>query len=116
TVHRLIGEEPMFPTSWDSAELFAIGDQASTNVQCVGYDLDGVIDELRIWSGRRTQEELDATYLTTVDCDTGGLIGYWRFEEATGGTIGNCAGPEVLQINDGTEPRDYQWVDSPFDE
>lgn len=41
----------------------------------------GELDELRIWDYDRSAEEVAATYHTTVDPDTPGLLAYWRFDE-----------------------------------
>lgn len=48
-----------------------------------GY-FSGRIDELRVWSRVRTAPEINADFGRTVASTTPGLVGYWRFDEASG--------------------------------
>ena len=41
--------------------------------------LQGMLDEVRIWNIARTGAEINASYNTSVDSNTLGLIGYWTF-------------------------------------
>lgn len=46
--------------------------------------LEGIIDEIRIWTIARTAEELSSYYRYAVNPGTPGLVGYWNFNEVTG--------------------------------
>jgi len=45
---------------------------------------DGAIDEIRMWSVERTQQELIKNMNTILNGDEFGLAGYWRFQEGKG--------------------------------
>ncbi len=46
----------------------------------IAASLNGGIDELRIWSGPRTPEQIAATYDTTVSVNSPGLLAYYRMD------------------------------------
>ncbi|MEQ8714919.1 MAG: LamG-like jellyroll fold domain-containing protein [Cyclobacteriaceae bacterium] len=58
---------------------------------------DGLIDELRVWSDVRTQEELLENINSTIDPTSTGLIAYYRFDQSTGTSL-----PDLAGANDGT--------------
>ncbi len=47
---------------------------------------DGTIDEIRMWSVVRTQQELIQNMNTVLNGNEVGLAGYWRFQEGNGAT------------------------------
>jgi hypothetical protein len=54
---------------------------------CGGPDaFAGLIDEVRVWGARRTQTEIQAAMRRQLPGSTGGLRGYWQFNELTGAT------------------------------
>ena len=44
----------------------------------------GQLDEVRIWNVARSSAEVAANYSRLVSPNTPGIVGYWRFDEATG--------------------------------
>ena len=47
----------------------------------IGRGFAGQMDELRIWSVARTQEEIRAKMHTTLSGSEPGLVGYWQFDD-----------------------------------
>ena len=43
--------------------------------------LKGTLDEVRVWNVARTDAEISASFNTSVDPSSDGLIGYWTFNE-----------------------------------
>jgi hypothetical protein len=52
----------------------------------------GYIDEVRIWNVVRTQQQIQATYNTTIKPNSDGLVGYWSFEEGSGSATEDATG------------------------
>ena len=48
--------------------------------------VNGVLDEVRIWSIARTQAEIQSTRTTPLNGNEAGLVGYWAMEDGTGST------------------------------
>ena len=92
--------------SYSGSDLF-IGNHVES-----GEDFDGLIDEVRIWDVARTQPEIMGHMDAALLGSEFGLVGYWRFNEASGqtvfdssphghdGTLGNSADP----AGDGRDP------------
>ncbi|MBL8999632.1 MAG: right-handed parallel beta-helix repeat-containing protein [Phycisphaerae bacterium] len=59
---------------------------------CSCDNLDGQIDEFRIWNTARTQADLQASMHTTLSGVEPGLILYFAFEEGSGTATANLAG------------------------
>ena len=49
-----------------------------------GQRFQGLIDEVRVWNVGRTGAQIAANYNATLTGAEAGLVGYWRFTEATG--------------------------------
>lgn len=47
------------------------------------YDFGGNIDELKIWDGARTQEEIQDGMSTSITGNEENLLGYWKFDDLT---------------------------------
>ena len=60
--------------------------------------LGGVIDEVRVWTITKSEQEIQATMNSLLVGDDTELVGYWRFDETTG-TIASDSSPNG---NDGT--------------
>lgn len=54
--------------------------------------LAGQLDELRVWSTMRTQEQIRDTRFTTLSGTEPGLAGYWRFDTGSGATVEDESG------------------------
>lgn len=52
----------------------------------------GEIDEFRIWSTARSEEEIRLNMNCRISRPTGALWGYWRFDEAVGNTVADLSG------------------------
>lgn len=74
-------------------------------------NLNGKLDEVRIWSVARTQTEIAATMKTKLSAGASGLVAYWNFDQGAGATVADQSG------NGHTARVDVapQWVNSPFD-
>jgi cellulose synthase/poly-beta-1,6-N-acetylglucosamine synthase-like glycosyltransferase/mannose-6-phosphate isomerase-like protein (cupin superfamily) len=70
-----------------------------------GNDFDGVMDEVRIWSDVRSQQEIEDNMFMQIDGSSANLAGYWRLNENAGST----AFDETSNDNDGTITNGY-WV------
>ena len=67
---------------------------------------NGQIDEFRIWNVARTASEISATMHSSLTGNEAGLVGYWKFDDASGTmatdsvtTTGHTAHPGTLQAN-----------------
>lgn len=76
-----------------------------TNFQCFGQ-----IDEIRIWSVVRTQNEIKSTMHKHLPANEPGLVAYWDFNQSSGGALPDLTG----NGNDGTiNPAAAYWSWSP---
>lgn len=76
-----------------SSEVLAFGRLGSIDAEYY----QGQLDEIRIWNVARTQEQLQSTMNDTLGPEyynnpSSGLIGYWRFDEATDTTAFDLTG------------------------
>jgi hypothetical protein len=71
-----------------------------------GNHFNGVIDEVRIWSGARTAAEIDQFRFQRLIGSERGLVAYWRFDEG-GGTIAHDSTGHGF---DGVLTGNTQWV------
>lgn len=77
-----------------------------------GY-FHGLIDEVRLWAGVRSQSEIRASMSRVLGGSEVGLLGYWRFEEGSGQVAGDStpAGNDgTLGSAAGTDAADPAWV------
>ena len=76
---------------------------------------DGVIDECRIWSIARGEQDIQQDMYRTLSGDEPGLAGYWRFDEGAGQVAHDMTANQndgSLGLNDDPigETHDPQWV------
>jgi hypothetical protein len=62
------------------------------------YPFTGIIDEVRVWSVARTQQQIRENMHLRLNGNETGLQGYWRFDEGTGSTTHDA----TSNGNDGT--------------
>jgi hypothetical protein len=91
--------------AFDSNDLWSIGQEWDVDPWGVSDELDGQVDEVRIWNDVRTQTEIQDNMFTTLDGDESGLVAYYRFDYGTAG--GSNSGITTLydltsNNNDGT--------------
>ncbi len=75
----------------------------------------GVIDEIRLWSVVRSEEEIRSTIHAGLVGDEPGLLGYWTLDEGSGQQVGDSSGSGfagVLGETDAAESSDPSWVES----
>ncbi|UCE19817.1 MAG: VCBS repeat-containing protein [Gemmatimonadota bacterium] len=77
---------PSGPILDNSTENLYIGNDAFG-----GFNFEGTIDEVRIWSIVRSAEEINATMRTCLTGEEPGLVANWRMNEGCGGTITDCS-------------------------
>lgn len=76
--------------NWQFAPIdFRIGAYHDDNED---YYFDGQIDEVRVWSVARSEEELRTAMCTKLSGSENGLVGYWHFDEGAGNTAKNRTG------------------------
>lgn len=91
---NLRGIAPVIPNPLTNVSLILGG-----SADC-GARFPGMIDELRVWSVTRDENELRYRTDCTVPPDTStGLVGYWKFDEPSGSQILHDSSPSCL---DGT--------------
>jgi hypothetical protein len=57
------------------------------NSQDVTRQFDGQIDEVRVWSVARTQNQIRENMHLTLTGNETGLVGYWQFNETSGASV-----------------------------
>jgi len=70
-----------------------------------GHELQGSIDEGRVWNAVRTQSQIQNNQFSTLSGNETGLAGYWPFEEGSGTTTADLA-----NNNDGTLQNGVSWT------
>jgi hypothetical protein len=78
------------PPRADSIQPVGIGSALNSGGVPNGF-FDGIIDEVRIWNGARTAQQIQETMNLEV-ASAPGLLGRWGFNEGTGTTIADTAG------------------------
>lgn len=76
-----------------SSGALALGNRAGSS----SLSIEGIIDEVRIWSDERTQEEILKNMFTTLSGTEAGLVSYYNFDQSNGTTL-----PDLAGSNDGT--------------
>ena len=69
-----------------------------TNNSC----FNGLFDELRIWKVARTATEIHDSYNKPVATDSADLVGYWKFDEASGTTTADAVTTTGHTAHNGT--------------
>jgi len=72
----------------------------------------GVIDEVRVWSGARTQREIISTMSQTVLSSETNLLYNWRFDEAIGGIVDSRGFPAPGTLGGGVTNYEPRWIES----
>jgi hypothetical protein len=63
--------------------------------------MDGMIDDLRLWSVAKTADEIRSNYTKTLSGDEPNLTGYWKFDEFVGNTAkdNSQGGNDITLVN-----------------
>ncbi len=89
------------------------GSLSNSNNFIIGNDdggaseINGRIDEVRVWNDQRTSDEILANYTLElcVPLQQTGLIGYWRLND----NVGQTAFDHSVQVNNGTLAGEATW-------
>ena len=54
--------------------------------------MNGLMDEVRIWNTARSQAQIQASMNHPLNLPQAGLMGYWRFDEVSGGSVLDASG------------------------
>ncbi len=60
--------------------------------------LDGMIDDLRLWSVAKTADEIYSNYTKTLTGNEPNLTGYWKFDEFAGNTAKDSSGENDITL------------------
>ncbi len=107
---------PLSPLNAD--DLGGYGDRqltvgASINQKSPNVPFDGSIDELRIWDGLLTPEQVTDSMNRTLDPRTDGLAGYWRFNTGSGLQVYDQTGRgSTLSFSPANETSGPDWETS----
>ncbi|MFQ5627366.1 MAG: LamG-like jellyroll fold domain-containing protein [bacterium] len=77
------------------------------------YYLDGVIDEIRIWSYARTELEIQETMYKSLNGNEANLLAYWNFDEGAGQVVNDLTGNRnagQLGTTAGIDGEDPDWI------
>lgn len=77
-----IGSYTAMENTTSAVEIGTINSSAS-------FDLDGQVDELRIWNDIRTHDEIVTNMFTNLAGDEANLVGYYRFNQGIGNSDSN---------------------------
>jgi len=72
----------------------------------------GVIDEVRVWTVGRTQEEIRLTMNTVLSGSEPNLLYYWRFDEGQGPIVGSLSEVAYGTLGGGISGATPIWVQS----
>ena len=86
---------------------FSIGHDEDNN------NLDGLVDDVRIWSIERTAQEIVDDMNSELNGNTAGLVGYWKFngESLSDATVNNN---DLTNVNGATFSEDVPFTDEPL--
>jgi flagellin-like hook-associated protein FlgL len=88
----LNGEKQQISDQWTASPTTAsdtvtstayIGDWGAVGKWLDSYDFSGQIDELKIWSGQRTDEQIQSDMYSTILSNDNNLLGYWNLNDST---------------------------------
>ncbi len=82
-----------------SASDFSIGCHMSIGAPVVPSGFNGDLDEIRVWSVRRTLPQIDSTRFSVLNGNETGLVGHWRFNDGAGQTVTNSATATGASLN-----------------
>src|SRR3546814_2413328 len=76
------------------------------------YRWDGEIDDARIWNAARTPAQIAESASVPLTGNETGLVGYWRFDEATGRTAADSSpsGAAATSVASATQTRLYRFT------
>ncbi len=74
------------------------------NAGHTGRYFNGQLDEIRIWNTARTESQVRGDMFTTLTGAQNGLLGYWQFNDGTGGRVS-----DTVSGNDGLIAGTPNW-------
>lgn len=88
SVHAMVAKAANLANSWTSTAVFTVGGVVANN-GCTA-NVQGTIDDLRLWSTALAPTQFDANYKQTIPCNDPNLVGDFTFDEGMGTVAGNC--------------------------
>lgn len=115
TVHVAAAAGPVDASWTDGVEPLVIGSAVSEPTPtCVPEaNVQGIMDEVRIFASRRTPEQYDNQYAAPIPPQTPSLVAYWQMNASGENSMSDSASDHHFTIS-GALNTDYQWVPSPF--
>jgi hypothetical protein len=81
-----------------------------SNMQC----FNGLFDEFRVWKVARSASDIQANFNKPVATDSANLVGYWKFDEASGTTTADAVNAAGHTAHAGTLKADTTAHDPTF--
>ena len=100
-----IDGEAMEPTGAWSLDTVATYCKIGCRIDTAVEFFPGIVDETRIWSVARTEEEINNSMFRSLASSEPGLVSYWKFDEGSGTTVADATGN-----NNGEFVNDPKWV------
>ena len=97
-----------FTPRFDSIQHAGIGSALTSAGAAAGF-FDGAIDEVRIWSGARTQQQI-ADGRTTEIVSAANLLGRWGLNENAGSTVADTSGHSINGTILPATAANYTWT------
>jgi hypothetical protein len=106
---------PDSPLLYDDNHLLVIGNFSEDLSGYSGDEyMNGQIDEVRVWNTARTAEQIQTNAFRALTGSEDGLMGYWRFDEGSGDTIGDTTANGFVGAIIPSSITGPTWVDSTF--
>jgi len=111
---RLMGTNDagaVYPIQYNTVNSTLLGAEVGGGSTPDGLYMNGTLDEVRIWSIARTDQEIrESMYIPLTGAETG-LVSYWQFNDGSGTNLSDGSGSYSGTLYN---MDDADWVDSAF--